>query len=119
MEIRAVVEALRVLPEGMHVWVSMDSAHVKKGIAEWLPGWVRDHSKVPDRTLWQKLLEMVGRHRKIEWSWVNSHSGIMLNECADMSATKGVMNEPPQGLVQYVVPVGEETDTQESEMKDG
>jgi ribonuclease HI len=38
MEIRAVVEASRVLAEGMHVWVSTDSAYVKKGITEWLPG---------------------------------------------------------------------------------
>jgi ribonuclease HI len=43
MEIRAVVEALRVLPDGVHVWVSTDSAYVKKGVAEWLPNWERNH----------------------------------------------------------------------------
>jgi ribonuclease HI len=55
----------------------------------------------------------------IEWSWVKAHSGILLNECADTLATKGVNNEPSQGLVQYLVPIGEDTDNREYEMKDG
>jgi ribonuclease HI len=36
MELRAVTEMLTVLPEGMYVWVSTDSAYVKKGITEWM-----------------------------------------------------------------------------------
>jgi hypothetical protein len=50
---------------------------------------------------------------------VKAHSGILLNECADILATKGVMNEPSHGLVQYVVPVGEDTDNHEYLLKDG
>jgi hypothetical protein len=38
MELRAVIEALPNLPEGVHVSVSTDSAHVKRGITEWIPG---------------------------------------------------------------------------------
>jgi ribonuclease HI len=125
IEILAVVEAFRVLPETMHVWVSTDSAYVKKRITELLPNWVRNgwrNSKkaaVANKTLWQKLFEMVGRHRMVEWSWVKDHSRILLNECADMLATKGVENEPSQGLVQYVVPVGEDTDSREYVLNDG
>jgi ribonuclease HI len=56
---------------------------------------------------------------KIEWSWVKAHSGILLNECADILATKGVFNEPTQSLVQFLVPIGEDTDAQEYEMREG
>jgi ribonuclease HI len=76
------------------VWVSTGSEYVKKGLAQWFPGWVRNNwrnsnkAPVANKTLWQKSLEMVGRHRKIEWSWMKAHSGILLNEYADMLATK-------------------------------
>jgi ribonuclease HI len=36
MEIRAVIEALRILPEGMHVWISTDSTYIENGIND---GW--------------------------------------------------------------------------------
>jgi hypothetical protein len=40
MELRAVIEALSLLPEGMVVWISTDSAYVKKGITEWMGSWI-------------------------------------------------------------------------------
>jgi hypothetical protein len=49
----------------------------------------------------------------------------MLNECADILATKGVNNEPEtvisvvSGSVQYVVPMGEDTDSTEYSLLDG
>jgi ribonuclease HI len=67
MEIRAVVEASRVLAEGMHVWVSTDSAYVKKGITEWLPNWIRNGwrnsqgAAVANKSLWQALIHAVSR----------------------------------------------------------
>jgi ribonuclease HI len=100
MEIRAVVEALRVLPPGMHAWVSTDSAYVKNGITQWLPKWMRNNWKnsqgapVANKSLWQKLYEEVGRQTLVEWSWVKAHNGTLLNECAD-------------------IPVGEDTDSTE------
>jgi ribonuclease HI len=42
MELRVVIEALRNLPNDMHVWISTDSADVKRGITEWLPNWIRN-----------------------------------------------------------------------------
>jgi ribonuclease HI len=105
--------------------ISTDSAYVKRGIIDWLPGWISNNwwnsSNVPvaNKTLWQKFIEMVSRVHKIEWPWVKAHSGILLNECADTLATKGVFNEPAQSLVQFVVPVGEDTDTHEYEMMEG
>jgi ribonuclease HI len=125
VEIRAVVEASRVLPEGMHVWVSTDSAYVKKGFTEWLPEWIRNNwrnskgAAVANKTLWQALLGMVGWMRKIEWSWMKAHSGILLNECADILATKGVANEQPPAPVQDLVPMGEDMGNQVYEIKEG
>jgi ribonuclease HI len=96
--VHAVVEALQDLPEGMYVWISTDSAYVKKRITEWLPNWIRNNwgisakTAVANKSLWQALMTAVGRMRKVEWSWVKGHSGYLLNECVDMLATKGVNN---------------------------
>jgi hypothetical protein len=38
MELRAVIEALRNIPDGMDVWVSTDSVSIKRGITEWIQG---------------------------------------------------------------------------------
>jgi hypothetical protein len=109
----------------MHAWVSTDSLYVKKRITEWLPGWTRNNwrnsngAAVANKTLWQALLGMVGRMRKIKWSWVKAQSGILLNECADILRTKGVANEQPPALVQYLVPMGEDTDCTEYEIREG
>jgi ribonuclease HI len=70
MEICAVVEVLRALPEGMHVCVSTDSAYVKNGITEWFPGWIRNYwrnskgAAVANKSLWQALMNAVSRMRK-------------------------------------------------------
>jgi hypothetical protein len=45
MEIRGVVEALCILPEQMHVWVSTDPAYVKKRITQWLSKWMKNNWK--------------------------------------------------------------------------
>jgi hypothetical protein len=40
MELCAVIEALRNLPNDTHVWISTDSAYVNRGITEWLLNWL-------------------------------------------------------------------------------
>jgi ribonuclease HI len=42
MELTAVVEAMRALPDQMQVWVMTDSAYVKRVITEWLPNWIKN-----------------------------------------------------------------------------
>jgi ribonuclease HI len=125
MEIHAVVEALHILPADIHVWVSTDSAYVKKGITEWLPKWVRNHwrnsngAPVANKSLWDALVEVVKQTRKVEWTLVKGHSGILLNACGDRLATKGVNNEQPPALVQYLVPMGEDINAKVYELRDG
>jgi ribonuclease HI len=41
MELRAVIQALSILPNDLHIWVMTDSAYVKNGILEWLPNWIQ------------------------------------------------------------------------------
>jgi ribonuclease HI len=99
MEILAVTEALENIPDGMHVWVMTDSAYVKNGITQLVSNWIRNGWKnaggvrVSNKSLWQKLIAAVGRMKRVEWSWVKAHNGRLLNECADMLATKGVHGE--------------------------
>jgi hypothetical protein len=61
----------------------------------------------------------VGRMLKVEWSWVKGHSGYLLDECADMLATKGVNNETPYSNVQYLHPINEDTDTEVYVLREG
>jgi ribonuclease HI len=126
MELRAVIEALRIIPEGMHVWISTDSAHVKKGITEWMGTWIKrgwktvNGTPVANKTLWQSLIENSKRHSRIEWSWVKEHSGILLNECADVLATRGIFNQtPPNGTPQTVTSPVENTVNEEYSIEDG
>jgi ribonuclease HI len=111
----------------MHVWVSTDSACGKRGITEWLndwlnPGWRTTQTPaVANRSLWEKLVEDMHRHARIERSRVKAHSGILLNECGDTLATKGVMNEqPPWGeWIQHGTPMDEDTDSKKYVLRDG
>jgi hypothetical protein len=125
MEIRAVVEALGVLPEGMHGWVLTDAVYVKNGITQWLPKWMNNSWKnsqgtpVANKSLWQKLYAEVSRQARAEGSWVKAHNGTLLNEFADILATAGVNNDPKPSPVQYVVAVGEDTDSMEYSLLDG
>jgi hypothetical protein len=124
MELRAVIEALRCLPDGMHVWISMDSCYVKRGVCEWIHEWIKHNWKnsqrnqIANRSLGQKLVEESNRMAVVQWTWVKAHTGFLLNECADMLATKGVRNETPPASVQFLHPLNEDTDVEEYEFKD-
>jgi ribonuclease HI len=54
-------------------------------------GW-RNSKKagVANKSLWLALDAAVARHRRIEFTWVKAHSGLIHNEIADTLATRGV-----------------------------
>jgi ribonuclease HI len=125
MEILAVTEALANIPNDMHVWIMTDSAYVKNGITQWVPNWVRNGWKnssgvrLSNKSLWERLIAAVNRMRRVEWSWVKAHNGRLLNECADMLATKGVRGEPRSCPVATVRVAGEDVDSTEYVLQDG
>ena len=91
MELLAAIMALEALKQPCRVVLSTDSQYVQKGIAEWLPNWVRRGWKtaggtpVKNQDLWQRLHAAAAPHR-IEWKWVKGHAGHVENERVDRLA---------------------------------
>ncbi len=79
------------------VEVCTDSQYVKKGMTEWIEGWIRKGWKgstkkeVLNRDLWEQLLHEETRLKNsgvsITWTYVKGHAGIPGNERADAIAT--------------------------------
>jgi ribonuclease HI len=88
IELRAVVEMLNCLPQDMIVLVSSDSPSLRLGITQWIHKWKRNGWRNA-----KKLDTAISLHRHVEFTWVNAHSGILLNECADQSATRGIAGD--------------------------
>jgi len=83
MELRAVIEGLKLLKKPCHVRVVTDSSYVAKAINEWLPGWVkRDFKKVKNPDLWREYLQVAAPHQ-IRAEWVRGHNGHPENERCD------------------------------------
>jgi ribonuclease HI len=100
MEISAVIAGLNCLPPHMVIWLSTDSQYVQKGVTEWMPKWKLNGWKnskkagVANKSLWLGLESAIERHRRVEFSWVKAHSGLIHNEIADTLATRGVKGVP-------------------------
>ena len=83
MELRGVIEGLKLLKEPCAVEVVTDSSYVAKAINEWLPGWVkRDFKKVKNPDLWREYLAVSAPHR-VRATWVRGHAGHPENERCD------------------------------------
>ena len=74
------------------IQIYTDSEYVMKGITTWIHNWQvkgwRTANKKPvlNQDLWQRLLELTDG-KEIEWRYVAGHSGVPLNERADVIAT--------------------------------
>jgi len=95
MELTAAIEGLAALKRSCKVAVTTDSEYVKKGITEWIDGWVKkgwknsQKKEVANRDLWEKLLEQTRRH-EVEWHWVRGHAGHAENERCDELARAAI-----------------------------
>ena len=78
MEMLAVVNGLRAVPNSASVTVFSDSEYVVKTMTI---GWKRRKNN----DLWERLDTEAGR-RRVSWKWVRGHSGHPLNERADRLA---------------------------------
>jgi ribonuclease HI len=106
----------------MVVWVSSNSNYVRQGITNWIHKWKRNGWKIAKKggaanaTLWRELDSAVARQRRLEFTSVRAHSGILLNECGDQSATRalGGSSYGPE----IVTPLGEAESEEEFVMQD-
>ncbi|NIK77917.1 ribonuclease HI [Paenibacillus castaneae] len=96
MEIKAVIEGLKLLKEPCNVKVYSDSAYVvncfQKG---WINGWLRNGWKnskkdpVENQDLWKELLELMNKH-KVEYVKVKGHSDNEWNNRCDELAREAI-----------------------------
>ena len=95
MELRAVIEALRMLKGPSRVEIYTDSSYVQQGMSSWLGKWkaqgwkTADRKAVKNEDLWRELDELARAHQ-VSWNWVRGHAGHPENERADRLANLGV-----------------------------
>ncbi len=93
MEMRAVIESLKILKKSSKIIIYIDSQYVKDGITKWIFSWKKNgwrnanRKPIKNTDLWQELDLEVSKHQ-INWIWVKGHSGNHFNEIADKLATK-------------------------------
>lgn len=80
MELMAVIEGVRAVPESSEVTVFSDSQYVVNTMTR---NWKRNANK----DLWTKLDTEVGK-RVVNWQWIRGHAGYSLNEEADSLANQ-------------------------------
>jgi ribonuclease HI len=95
MELSAAIAGLEALKRPCRVKLTTDSEYLKKGMTEWIEGWVRkgwknsQKQEVANRDLWEKLLALSTVH-DIEWHWVRGHAGHAENERCDELARAAI-----------------------------
>ncbi|MCX8072197.1 MAG: ribonuclease HI [Candidatus Binatia bacterium] len=91
MELRAAIEALRLLKRPAMVDVYTDSEYLRQGMREWLPRWkvngwrTANRRPVKNADLWRELDRLCARHR-VRWHWLRGHAGHPENERCDRLA---------------------------------
>lgn len=107
MEMTAAYEALHFVESKLKtnnyklITVFTDSAYLLNGITKWVYGWEKKDWKtstgdeVLNQDLWKKLVSIVRKIEfKIKWIKVKGHSGVHLNERADVICTSFSSGEP-------------------------
>ncbi len=97
MELRAVIEGLRVLKKPCAVLVRTDSKYVKDGMTKWThkwkaQGWVHKVKGKPgtqpikNRELWEEVERLQSLHEEVVWEWVKGHASDEDNKRCDVLA---------------------------------
>ncbi|MFT4711300.1 MAG: ribonuclease HI [Planctomycetota bacterium] len=92
MELQALIEAFRVLPEDAAVTIFTDSRLCVDTITKWAPnwekkGWKKKGGEIKNLELVQELLTLYRAHPDCALQWIAAHSGNLWNEYADSLAT--------------------------------
>ena len=86
MELRGVIEGLKLLKEPCKVTIYSDSSYVINAINEWLKGWMaKDFKKVKNDDLWKEYMQVAKDH-EIKGYWIKGHDGHKENELCDRIA---------------------------------
>lgn len=91
MEMTAVLEAYRLLPEDSDETIHSDSELVVRTVTQWAKaweraGWKRKTGPIANLDLVQLLMEESRRRPRVNLQWIASHSGLRWNEYADALA---------------------------------
>ncbi len=95
MELIGAIAGFEELKRPCRVSLTTDSQYVKKGMTEWIDGWVKRGWKnsqkkpVANRDLWERLLKLTKSHQ-VEWHWVRGHDGHAENERCDALARAAI-----------------------------
>jgi ribonuclease HI len=92
MELRALIEGMKMLSADDEVTLHSDSQLCVKTINEWAAGWerrgwTRKTGAIKNLDLVQELYASAGEHPKVRLEWLKAHSGNLWNEYADSLAT--------------------------------
>ncbi len=92
MELTALIEAYRMLPEDAEITVFSDSQLCVKTVNEWAEGWERrgwrrKSGPIANVELVKRLYALALAHPKVELRWIAAHDGSRWNEYADALAT--------------------------------
>ena len=92
MELRALIEAFRLLPAGARTTVYSDSQLCVKTVNEWAAGWAargwrRKSGPIANLELVQELYGLALAHPGVQLTWIAAHDGSRWNEYADALAT--------------------------------
>ena len=99
MELQALIEAFRLLPEDAAVTVHTDSRLCVDTITKWAPGWekkgwTKKGGEIKNLELVQELLALYRSHPDCKLLWIAAHSGNRWNEYADSLSTAWKRDEP-------------------------
>jgi ribonuclease HI len=98
MELTALIEAFRLLPESSDTTVYTDSRLCVDTITKWAPnwekrGWKRKGGEIKNLALVQELLELYRAHPDCTLEWTAAHAGTRWNEYADSLSTAWMRDE--------------------------
>ena len=98
MELKALIEAFKMLPEVTAADVLTDSRLCVDTITKWAPGWEqkgwkRKSGPIKNLEMVQELLALYRSHPTCELIWIAAHSGNRWNEYADSLASAWMRTE--------------------------
>ncbi|MDZ4719525.1 MAG: ribonuclease HI [Roseiflexaceae bacterium] len=108
MELRAAVEALRLVDPNKPVRIVTDSQYLINGATRWIRGWQRsgwltkEEKPVEHRDLWEEIDRLAGS--RVTWEYVRGHAGHPENERADRIAQSYADGQPIPARTSATIP---------------